>query len=85
MTDETLQRAVGIRHEIDHVTSFINSIDKGREVEIRFANGGYCGCSIQSELLNEAEVEEFKNNLNSLIRSRAEARLAELQEEYNNL
>lgn len=85
MTDETLHKAVNIRREIDRVTSLVNSIDKGREVEIRFANGSYCGCDSQSPLLNEAEVEEFKNNLNTLLRSRAEARLAELQNEYNNL
>lgn len=85
MTDETFEKAWSLRREIDNVEKLIANIDKGLEVEIRFSNGYCCGCSNQSQLLDEAEVEEFTNNINSTLRARAEARLKELQEEYNNL
>lgn len=85
MTDEKLQKAIGINCMINFFTRLIEKIDKGGEVEIRFANGGYCCGNEQSELLSEAEVEEIVNNISSTLRSRAEARLKELQDEYNQL
>lgn len=86
MNDDTLNYANRIRSEMACVEKMLTLIEKDiTVVEITFNNGGYgCG-STHCDYISEKEVAETKDNIIKLIRLRAQARLAELQKEFDNL
>lgn len=87
MNEETLLCGNRLRNEIADVKSMLRLIENKNQpvVEITFNNGGYgCG-SIHSGYLSVEEVEAIKTNITEQIRLRAQARLAELQKEFDNL
>lgn len=86
MNDETLNYANRIRSEIDVVEKMLNRIEKKESVvDITFSNGNYGCCSCQSDYLSDEEVTAIKANITDQIRLRAQARLHELQKEFDNL
>ena len=86
MNDETLNKANRIRSEMGVVEKMLNRIEeKEAVVDITFNNGGYGCCSCQSKYLSAEEVATIKANITEQIRLRAQARLHELQKEFNNL
>lgn len=86
MNDETLNRANRIRSEIGVVEKTLNRIEKKEAVvDITFSNSTYGCCSCQSDYLSDEEVTAIKANITDQIRLRAQARLAELQKEFDNL
>lgn len=86
MNDETLNRANRIRSEIGVVEKTLNRIEKKEAVvDITFSNGNYGCCSCQSNYLSDDEVTAIKTNITEQIRLRAQARLHELQKEFENL
>ena len=86
MNDETLNKANRIRSEMGVVEKMLSRIEsKDAVVEITFNNDGYGCCSCQSDYLSDAEVTAIKANITEQIRLRAQARLHELQKEFDNL
>lgn len=86
MNDETLNKANRIRSEMGVVENMLKRIDnKEAVVDITFSNGNYGCCSCQSDYLSYEEVTEIKANITEQIRLRAQARLHELQKEFDNL
>lgn len=87
MNEETLLYGNRLSNEITDVKSMLRLIENKQQpvVEITFNNSGYgCG-SIHSIYLSVEEVEAIKNNITEQIRLRAQARLHELQKEFDNL
>lgn len=83
MNDDTLNR---IRSEMGVVEKVLNRIEKKEAVvDITFSNANYGCCSCQSDYLSDDEVTAIKTNITEQIRLRAQARLAELQKEFDNL
>lgn len=85
MNDETLNKANFIRREMADTEYMLKRIETDAAVEITFSNGNYDCCSCQSDYLSEEEVTAIKNNITEQIRLRAQARLHELQKEFDNL
>lgn len=86
MNDETLNYANRIRSEMAIVEKMLDRIEKKEAVvDITFSNGNYGCCSCQSDYLSDDEVTAIKANITEQIRLRAQARLAELQKEFDNL
>lgn len=86
MNDETLNYANRIRSEMGIVVKMLSRIEnKDAVVDISFSNGNYGCCSCQSEYLSNEEVAAIKANITEQIRLRAQARLHELQKEFDNL
>ena len=85
MNDETLNKANRIRMEMTDTENMLRRVEKEAVIEISFNNGGYGCCSCQSDYLSDAEVATIKANITEQIRLRAQARLHELQKEFNNL
>lgn len=86
MNDDTLNYANRIRSEMGVVEKMLNRIEKKEAVvDITFSNGNYGCCSCQSDYLSVEEVTAIKTNITEQIRLRAQARLAELQKEFDNL
>ena len=85
MNDDTLNYANRIRSEMGVVEKMLRRVEKEAVIEISFNNGGYGCCSCQSDYLSDAEVATIKANITEQIRLRAQARLHELQKEFNNL
>ena len=85
MNDETLNKANRIRMEMTDTENMLRYVEKEAVIEISFNNGGYGCCSCQSDYLSDAEVATIKANITEQIRLRAQARLHELQKEFNNL
>lgn len=86
MNDDTLNYANRIRSEMAVVEKMLNRIEKKEAVvDITFSNGNYGCCSCQSDYLSDDEVTAIKTNITEQIRLRAQARLAELQKEFDNL
>lgn len=86
MNDETLNYANRIRSEIGVMEKMLNRIEKKEAVvDITFSNGTYGYCSCQSDYLSDEVVTAIKANITDQIRLRAQARLAELQKEFDNL
>lgn len=87
MNEETLLYGNRLKNEITDVKSMLRLIENKNQsvVEITFNNCGYgCG-SIHSNYLSVEEVEAIKTNITEQIRLRAQARLAKLQKEFDNL
>ncbi len=86
MNDETLSYANHLRREMTCVETTLERIEKkDTVVEITFNNSGYGCCSIQCDYLSNEEVAAIKTNIIEQIRLRAQARLHELQKEFDNL
>lgn len=86
MNEETLNHANRIKSEMAVVEKTLNRIEKKEAVvDITFSNGNYGCCSCQSDYLSDDEVTAIKTNITEQIRLRAQARLAELQKEFDNL
>lgn len=85
MNDETLNKANRIRMEMTDTENMLRRVEKDAVIEISFNNGGYGCCSCQSKYLSDEEVATIKANITEQIRLRAQARLHELQKEFNNL
>ena len=85
MNDETLNKANRIRMEMTDTENMLRRVEKEAVIEILFNNGGYGCCSCQSKYLSAEEVATIKANITEQIRLRAQARLHELQKEFNNL
>lgn len=86
MNNDKLNYANRIRSEMRVVEMMLNLIDKKEAVvDITFSNGTYCCCSCQSDYLSDEEVTAIKANITDQIRLRAQARLAKLQKEFDNL
>ncbi|WP_289289355.1 hypothetical protein [uncultured Muribaculum sp.] len=85
MNDETLNKANRIRMEMTDTENMLRRVEKEAVIEISFNNGGYGCCSCQSKYLSAEEVATIKANITEQIRLRAQARLHELQKEFNNL
>ena len=85
MTDETLNKGNRIRMEMTDTENMLRRVEKEAVIEISFNNGGYGCCSCQSKYLSAEEVATIKANITEQIRLRAQARLHELQKEFNNL
>lgn len=85
MNDETLNKANRIRMEMTDTENMLRRVDKDAVIEISFNNGGYGCCSCQSKYLSDEEVATIKANITEQIRLRAQARLHELQKEFDNL
>ena len=85
MNDETLNKANRIRIEMTDTENMLRLVEKEVVIEMSFNNGGYDGWSGQSKYLSAEEVATIKANINEQIRLRAQARLHELQKEFNNL
>lgn len=86
MNDETLNKANRIRSEMDIIEKMLSRIEnKDAVVDISFSNGSYGCCSCQSDYLSYKEVATIKANITEQIRLRAQARLHELQKEFDNL
>ena len=85
MNDETLNKANRIRMEMTDTENMLRRVEKEAVIEISFNNGGYGCCSWQSKHLSAEEVATIKANITEQIRLRAQARLHELQKEFNNL
>ena len=83
MNDETLNKANRIRMEMTDTENMLRRIEKEAVIEMSFNNGGCWSC--QSDYLSDAEVATIKANITEQIRLRAQARLHELQKEFNNL
>lgn len=65
--------------------NMLRRIEKNAVVEITFNNGGFSCSSCQSEYLSDEEVATIKANITEQIRLRAQARLHELQKEFDNI
>ena len=85
MNDETLNKANRIRMEMTDTENMLRRVEKEAVIEISFNNGGYGCCSCQSKYLSAEEVATIKANITEQIRLRAQARLHELQKEFDNL
>lgn len=85
MKEETLNKGIAIRREIGQMKTLLNSVERVNAVEILFANCNSSCCSSESLMISPEEVNDFKSNITELIRMRAEARLEELEKEFNNL
>ena len=85
MNDETLNKANRIRMEMTDTENMLRRVEKDAVIEISFNNGGYGCCSCQSKYLSDEEVVTIKANITEQIRLRAQARLHELQKEFDNL
>lgn len=85
MNDETLNKANRIRMEMTDTENMLRRVEKDAVIEITFNNGGYSCCSCQSKYLSDEEVATIKANITEQIRLRAQARLHELQKEFDNL
>ena len=85
MNAETLNKANSIRCEIAGVEKILKVAEKGQAVDISFNVGGFGCTSYQHPLLSTEEVADIKSNVTELIRTRAMARLDELQNEFENL
>lgn len=85
MNDETLNKANRIRMEMTDTENMLRRVEKDAVIEISFNNGGYGCCSCQSKYLSDEEVATIKDNITEQIRLRAQARLHELQKEFDNL
>lgn len=86
MNDETLNYAIRIRSEMGVVEKMLNRIEKKEAVvDMTFSNGSYGCCSCQSDYLTDEEIADIKADLTKLIHKRAQARLAELRKEFDNL
>lgn len=85
MNDETLNKANRIRMEMTDTENMLRRVEKDAVIEISFNNGGYGCCSCQSKYLSAEEVATIKANITEQIRLRAQARLHELQKEFDNL
>ena len=85
MNDETLNKANRIRMEMTDTENMLRRVEKEAVIEISFNNGGDDRWSCQSKYLSAEEVATIKANINEQIRLRAQARLHELQKEFNNL
>ena len=85
MNDETLNKANRIRMEMTDTKNMLRRVEKEAVIEMSFNNGGYGCCSCQSKYLSAEEVATIKANITEQIRLRAQARLHELQKEFNNL
>lgn len=85
MNDETLNKGNRIRMEMTDTENMLRRVEKEAVIEISFNNGGYGCCSCQSKYLSAEEVATIKANITEQIRLRAQARLHELQKEFNNL
>lgn len=85
MNDETLKTAIDIKNEIAHVEKILANIEKGKFVEMMFANAGCCCASSCCELLSDEEIDRYKQDITEAVRIKAQARLEALQTEYNNL
>lgn len=85
MNDETLNKANRIRMEMTDTENMLRRVEKDAVIEISFNNGDYGCCSCQSKYLSDEEVATIKANITEQIRLRAQARLHELQKEFDNL
>lgn len=85
MNDETLNKANRIRMEMTDTENMLRRVEKDAVIEISFNNGGYGCCSCQSKYFSDEEVATIKANITEQIRLRAQARLHELQKEFDNL
>lgn len=85
MNDETLNKANHIRMEMTDTENMLRRVEKEAVIEISFINGGYGCSSCQSKYFSAEEVATIKANITEKIRLRAQARLHELQKEFNNL
>ena len=85
MNDETLNKANRIRIEMTDTENMLRLVEKEVVIEMSFNNGGYDCWSCQSKYLSAEEVATIKANITEQIRLRAQARLHELQKEFNNL
>lgn len=74
MNNETLNKALELKREIDKADAILNILEKGHAVDISFNNGGYSCTSYTSDYLSEDEVAEVKDNITKLIRMRAQER-----------
>ena len=84
MDDQTFTQANKIKCRIDKVERMLKRIEMGDIVEILFTDG--IGCAFRkSNYLSDEEISEFKSNITELIRLRVQARLEELQKEFDNL
>ena len=85
MKEETLNRANQIQSQMTIIKGMLSRIEKNPALEITFNNGSWGCCSNQSDYLTDEEVADIKADLTKRIRERAQARLAELQKEFDNL
>ena len=85
MNDETLNTAIDIKKQIAYVEKILANIERGKFVEIMFANAGCCCASSCCELLTDEEVHRYRKDIAEAVRIKAQARLEALQTEYNNL
>ena len=85
MNAETLDRANRIRCEMADAKKMLNIAESNKAVEISFNLGGF-GCrSNECPFLSPEEVANIKSNITGLILMRTQARLDELQNEFDNL
>ena len=84
MNTETLGKANAIMREMADVERLMNVAEKGKAVELSFSLGNHC-CSAFNAFVSPEEADDIKRNINELIRMRAQARIDELQKEFDNL
>lgn len=85
MNTETLDKAISIKREMADVERILNVAEKNKAVDLSFSLGGFCCSSLGNPFISPEEVDDMKRNINELIRMRAQARLDELQKEFDNL
>ncbi len=85
MNTETLDKAISIKREMADVEKLMNVAGDNNVVDVLFSLGGYCCSSLGNPFISAEEVYDIKRNINELIRMRAQARLDELQKEFDNL
>lgn len=84
MNTETLGKANAIMREMADVEKLMKVAEKNKAVDLSFSLGSHC-CSAFNAFVSPEEVDDIKLNINELIRMRAQARLHELQKEFDNL
>ena len=63
MNDETLNTAIDIKKQIAYVEKILANIERGKFVEIMFANAGCCCASSCCELLTDEEVDRYRKDI----------------------
>lgn len=91
MNIETLNRANRLQAQIARMERMVEILEENMAVEIKFENGGFfdnggLGCRYtHSEFISDEEIDEFKNNITSLIRQRVDTRKDQLEKEFSDL
>ena len=67
------------------VERILSVAEKNKGVDLSFSLGSFCCSSLGNPFISSEEVDDMKRNINELIRMRAQARLNELQKEFDNL